>query len=578
MRWKKNQAQTAGGVGSSSLTTTTVPGGGGGGGGGGGVSSSSSSGGGGGGLSMESALFNPWEAAKEGDLPALQAFLTSLAEQQHQQDQHCDGDDDGDGMMMTTPPPLTQTPVRLWEGAGGFQAKGFHFGCTPLHMAVLGPNAAALLLFISSSSSSSTSSSLLSSSAKGSSLSVRQRTLMAAKQTLKGLSGFDHRGGGGGGAQQKRDEQKARQDAAGRGGWLLGPSFSPSSSSSPSSMMTTTKTVLAAVHGRQQQHLTPRERVEHEKARAAALDKGKQAQARRKGLKNASPSLLYGTSAFQVGNNNDNRNNAYQPDLSGGGKARRAGGRDNDWLLHCHSHKLSSSSKNKACSTPGVRCVEFVLQRCFAYVDSVDHSGRTPLMLVALTAAAADAAAADAGTADGGGGSGSSSAVAAALLRGGARVQAADFNGNSPLHYAFAFCAVAGSRASSRSGGSSGGSGSRSGSSASSTSLLSLLMAAGARPTAKNFAGLTPKDVLGGGARALRGVGGGGGGTGMSAALPSPAERHHHSGGAFSSLEETKFEEEKEEKEETVKTASKLRGRAFGDGEEDEENYDDDFD
>jgi ankyrin repeat protein len=127
----------------------------------------------------------------------------------------------------------------------------------------------------------------------------------------------------------------------------------------------------------------------------------------------------------------------------------------------------SGGGRGKAAAAAGaqLRTVEFLLQRCGVYVDAGDRQGRTALML--LCVAAGDTAAAVPTPWAG--------PVATALLRGGARSSAADLHGNTALHYAFAFAGHGGS----------GG------------ELLPVLLAAGAQPNARNFAGQTPKEVVG---------------------------------------------------------------------------------
>jgi hypothetical protein len=246
--------------------------------------------------------------------------------------------------------------------------------------------------------------------------SVRQRTLVAAKQTLLALSDRS--------AQAAAPSNGA--SFGGKGAPLAGPA---SSGGRPHH-------TAAAVN--------PRERVE--RARRAACE-GDLGAAKRSAQKENTP-VLYGT-ALRM-------SQSWGPTMG-------------------VAPKLPSTS----CS-PGVRSVEFLLQRCCCYADCRDSQGRTPLMLTALLAAHPPPRQ----VGNGGAAAAAAASVAAALLRAGASVGATDFHGNTPLHFAYAHCG---------SFGAGGGS-----------ELLSLLMAAGARPSALNFSRQSPKDVLGGGAAALR--------------------------------------------------------------------------
>jgi len=141
-----------------------------------------------------------------------------------------------------------------------------------------------------------------------------------------------------------------------------------------------------------------------------------------------------------------------------------------------------------AATSAQVRTVEFLLTRCGVYADASDLQGRTALMLLCVAAGddvrqtRSSSSSSSSTVSKGSTTSSWACSVATTLLRAGARVTATDLHGNTALHYAFAFSARQGGNSSSSSSGS---------------GLLSLLLGAGAQANARNFAGQTPKDVLG---------------------------------------------------------------------------------
>lgn len=99
----------------------------------------------------------------------------------------------------------------------------------------------------------------------------------------------------------------------------------------------------------------------------------------------------------------------------------------------------------------------FLLVTCKVYVDCCDSCDRTPLMYVPMARA--------------------SDLCATMLLRSGGNIAATDRFGNTPLHYAYAFCSTSSDNRTS--------------------TAISLYLAAGASPNEPNMAGQTPKAVMG---------------------------------------------------------------------------------
>jgi len=143
----------------------------------------------------------------------------------------------------------------------------------------------------------------------------------------------------------------------------------------------------------------------------------------------------------------------------------------------------NNNNKKQQCLALG-STLDFLLKTCKVYVDSRDYHGRTPLMYSPV--------------------SGISEPNAIKLIRAGADINAIDSFGNTPLHYAYAFCGkhINSSRSSSNNcwrnnSSGSGRSSKTSTTTSTSSTLVSLFLAAGASPCTLNNAGESPKSVMG---------------------------------------------------------------------------------